>query len=80
MIISQLIFILELYLNLKIMQLNIHSEELEDHLGVLQEKYMKLKFSIKKNLKLTALAKQNQLKNSKEEYLEKKIEAMGSLY
>lgn len=80
MIISQLIFNLEINLNSIIMHLNIHSQGLDDHLGVLQEKYMKLKFSIKNNLKLTALAKQNQLKNSKEEYLEKKIEAMGSLY
>mgnify|MGYP001059220352 CR=1 FL=1 len=62
------------------MHLDIHSEGLEDRLGILQEKCLKLKFSIKNNIKLHALARQNQLKNSKEEYLEDKILAVGSLY
>jgi hypothetical protein len=62
------------------MQLNIHSEGIEDHLINLQEKYLKLKTAVLRNLKLNSEEKKVQLKKIKTEYLEEKKDATRNLY
>ncbi|WP_424000419.1 hypothetical protein [Maribacter sp. IgM3_T14_3] len=62
------------------MQLNIHSEGIEDHLITLQEKYLNLKTAVLKNLKLNPEEKKGQLKKIKTEYLVEKKNVNGNFY
>jgi hypothetical protein len=61
-------------------ELKIHFEGQNDHLISIQEKYNKLKNSLKLNVKLTEDEKQIELKKAEEQFNKEKKDSKQNLY
>ncbi len=61
-------------------ELKIHSEGHEDHLIAIKERYTKLKNALKRNLEMTEIEKQTELKKIEEQFIKESRESSQNLY